>query len=544
MAESRRSLTVNMQVAAYLEGRTDMARLLLCAALLLVSLLLAEARSQTDSTASSRSSLELGEYPVGFQLIEEQDYSRSVTGGLSPSTVHPRPIRTYLWYPARGSDDAQPMRFGRYAALADDDIWPAEIAGNLREELKYSRRALARSLGPKHFEALLQQPVVATENAEALEGPFPLIVIGQGLYFESPVAFAALAEYLAGRGFVVATCPLVGTNSPIVNVDVQGLQTEVRDLEFVIAQARRLSFVSPDKLGVFGFDQGGFVGLILAMRNPDVDAFVSVSSGVGGSHTSGYLVESPHYDPLALRAPWLHSVPSEWLTQPPDFEPESLFETAVHSERYLLLTEGIGHADYTSYALIEGRSEMQGYPAATPEALEGHRVVSQYIANFFAAYLTQDAESLAFLSQDPKESTPDLSMILEHRPAIPSSITYEEFVQAVIAGQADQAVAEVRALQDTYPDHIFLNETYLERLVWSLGGTWGLSEEVMPVIKLLAELYPSSARARQTLVQGYIELGDYPAAIEVVRKFVEKNPDNSRARERLESLRIEYDRLH
>ena len=210
---------------------------------------------------------------------------------------------------------------------------------------------------------------------------------------------------------------LVGTNSPIVNVDVQGLQTEVRDLEFVIEQARRRSFVSPNKLGVFGFDQGGFVGLILAMRNPDVDAFVSVSSGVAGSHTSGYLVESPDYDPLALRAPWLHSVPAAWLTQPPDFEPESLFETAAHSERYLLLTEGIGHADYTSYALIEGRPQMHGYSAATPEALEGHKAVSQYVAHFFAAYLMQDAESLAFLSQDPTQSNSGSTMILGHRPA-------------------------------------------------------------------------------------------------------------------------------
>ena len=36
------------------------------------------------------------------------------------------------------------------------------------------------------------------------------------------------------------------------------------DLEFVIAQARRFSFVSQDKLGVFGFDMGGMAGLILA----------------------------------------------------------------------------------------------------------------------------------------------------------------------------------------------------------------------------------------------------------------------------------------
>ncbi len=515
-----------------------MMRTLLCATVLLVSQLLTEARSQTNSAATSPHALEPGEYSVGFQLIEEQDYSRTVTGGLSPSTPHPRPVRTYLWYPASSSDDAQPMRFGHYAALADEDIWPAEIAGNLREELRFSRRAFARTLGPEGFEALLQQPVLAIENAEALEGPFPLIVIGQGLYFESPVAFAALSEYLAGRGFVVATCPLVGTNSPIVNHDAQGLQTEVRDLEFVIAQARRLSFVSPDKLGVFGFDLGASVGLILAMRNADVDAFVSVSSGILYPSATA---TSPHYDPLALRVPWLHSQAAWWATQPPDSQAESLFETAVHSERYLLLTEGMGHADYTSYALIEGRGEFHGYPAASPEGLKGHKVVSQYVANFFAAYLMQDAGSLAFLSQDLRESNPGLITTQEHRAAVPASITYEEFVQAVVAGHADQAIDEVRALRETQPDHIFLEEEYLARLASSLSRTWGLTEEVMPVIKFWVELYPSSARARQALIQAYIDVGDYPAAIEIVSKFVEQNPGIARARERLESLRNEYD---
>ncbi len=248
------------------------------------------------------------------------------------------------------------MHFGRYAALADEDIWPVEIAGNLREELKYSRRALARSLAPESFEALLQQPVLAIENADALEGSFPMIVIGQGLYYESPVALAALGEDLAGRGFVVATSPLVGANSPFVRIDVQDLETQVRDLEFVIAQARRVSFVSQEKLGVFGFDMGGMAGLILAMRNADVDAFVSVDSGILWEHPSGVPAASPHYDPSALRIPWLHGTRRLAATRPPDSQRESLFETALHAERYLLLTDGMGHVDFTSYALIEGRS--------------------------------------------------------------------------------------------------------------------------------------------------------------------------------------------
>ncbi|HEY8519866.1 MAG TPA: hypothetical protein VIN61_07295 [Gammaproteobacteria bacterium] len=63
-----------------------------------------------------------------------------------PGATHPRPVRIYLWYPAEDAERAEPMRFGRYASLASDDVWPPEIAGNAREKLAYSRRPLARSL--------------------------------------------------------------------------------------------------------------------------------------------------------------------------------------------------------------------------------------------------------------------------------------------------------------------------------------------------------------------------------------------------------------
>ncbi len=516
-----------------------MMRAKICATLPLLFLILNAAHSQTDSTVSGRFGLESGKYSVGFRLLNAKDYSRAVTGGVSPIAAHPRPIRTYLWYPATGSEDSRPMRFGRYAELADDDIWPVEIVGDLHAALKYSRRALARSLGPERFEALLQRPMLAVEKAEPLEGPFPLIVIGQGLYFESPVAFAALAEYLAGRGFVVATCPLVGTDSPLVRIDLQDLETQVRDLEFAIAEARQFSFVSQDKLGVFGFDMGGMAGLILAMRNADVDAFVSVSSGILYQHPSGIPVASPDYDPLALRVPWLHSVAAASMTQPQDAEAESLFESALYSERYLMLTEGMGHADYTSYALVEDRPEMGGYAAAGPTTIEGYKAVSRYVVNFFDAVLLQKPQGLAFLSQDPKDSIPGSTMTLEHRTAMRATITYAQFVQAVIAGQADRAIAEVRALQETEPEHILLQETYLLRLAWSLGGTWGFAERAMPVIQFTAELYPTSVNTQRMLAEGYKDVGDYPAAIEAYGKLLEQNPDNDYVKSQLEWLRLQ-----
>ncbi len=504
----------------------------LCLLVPLISLLSWQVHSKSHAEDISPPGLGSISHSVGFQLLEDQDNSRVVSGEVSPTTIKFRPIRTYLWYPAKSSDNMKPMSFGRYAELANDDIWP----GSMRTELKFSKKVLARSLGSEHYELLLQQPVHAIEGAEALGGPFPLVVIGQGLYYESPIVFAALAEYLAERGFVVATCPLVGTKSPIVRMDIQDLETQVRDLEFVIARARRLPFVSPDTLGVFGFDMGGMAGLILTMRNADVDAFASVSSGILYERPDGIPTSSPHYDPLALRVPWFHSMPTYWI-KPPDSKVVSLFDTALNAERYLLLTKGMGHVDYTSYALIPDRSAMSGYWAASNSGIaKDHDTVNQYIANFFSAFLKRDSISLEFLSQNPEQTMPGASMTLDYRPAAPTLITYEEFVKAVVTGEAEDAIKKVRALRATVPDHTLLDETYLERLVWSLRDTWGLSEKVMPVIQLRAELFPQSNGAQRMLAEGFVDTNNFPDAIEIYKKLLEQDPDDANSQARLEWL--------
>jgi pimeloyl-ACP methyl ester carboxylesterase len=405
------------------------------------------------------------------------------------------------------------MRFGRYAALADDDIWPTEIVGSLHEKLRYSRQPLSRSLGQAGFEALLQRRVLAVENAAALGGPFPLIAIGQGLYYESPIAFAAMAEYLAARGFVVATTPLVGTNSPLVKLDAQDLETEVRDLEFATAEARRLSFVSPERLGVLGFDMGGMAGLILAMRNADVDAFVSLDSGILYPHPAGIPRTSADYDPTALRVPWLHGTGAMGAT-PPDAAAKSLFDEATHSNRYLLVAKDMGHVDFTSYALIQGRKAMTAYWG--PETTEGaasHAVVAEYVSNFFGAFLNHNAQSIAFLSRDTQDAFPGSGMTLDHRAATPAPIGYAEFVQAVIAGRADEAIDELRSVASVEPEHVLLNEMYLQRLGVSLLFTWDFHEEAEPVVEFATELHPTSAGAQ--MLRGYVVYQNHTTAIRI-----------------------------
>ena len=459
-------------------------------------LLVVSALPSIAQTTSEVFGLPAGEHSVGFQLLADQDASRMVTGGVR-GAAHPRPIRTYLWYPAE-TTRAQPMRFGRYAELADDDIWPKEIAGDLRQRLQFANGPLARSLSETSYAALLARPMRAVENAAPLAGPFPLIVIGLGLYYESPVTFATTAEYLAGRGFVVATAPLVGTHIALVKLDVADLETQIRDLELVIARARQFSFVDPERLGVMGFDMGGMAGVVLAMRNRDVDAFVSLDSGIQYPHVSGLPRSSPHYDPLALGVPWLNAARAS--DQPPAVGAQSLFDEAVHSERYWLRVQDSGHADYTSYALVEDRGEVAGYwSAATPARSATYRAVAEYVLHFFGAYLGNSDVSMALLDQAREAMPADAGMTLEQRPPTPAPITYDEVVRKIVSGQADEAVAGLRALAEQSPEDPMLSEFNLGRLGVSLLFTWDLAEQTLPLAEFFVERYPESPNAMAML---------------------------------------------
>jgi dienelactone hydrolase len=506
------------------------AREILTAVVMLFALLSHPAATMTQPRESL--GLEPGAYPVGFRLLAEQDRSRSVAAYKGPAT-YPRPIRVYVWYPAMAP--GKPIPFGRYAVLADDDVWPAEISGGARDVLRFSRGPLARSLEPSAFEALLKRPMRAAENAKPAAGRFPLIAIGQGLYYESPIVFSALAEFLAGRGFVVVSVPLVGTASPLVRVDAEDLETQVRDIEFAIARARQLPFVSGDRLGVLGFDMGGMAGLLLTMRNRDVDAFASLDSGIFYPHPSGLPQASPSYDTAALRVPWLHATEVAAMERPQDPNVKSLFDTATASNRYLLVTNDMNHVDFTIYALIDGRRAMPNYWGdALPDAAHRQGIVADYVAHFFVAFLRDDATSVAWLARDPGDAFPGAHMTLEHRAATPASISYDELVQDIVNGRAENAIARLRASAQTEER---LDQAHLERLAFSLLYNWGLAKEALPFLRYYAEHYPDSIQAQSRLVDGYVQLDDYVSAIGVLSKFLDQHPDRPGARARLEQLR-------
>jgi tetratricopeptide (TPR) repeat protein len=182
---------------------------------------------------------------------------------------------------------------------------------------------------------------------------------------------------------------------------------------------------------------------------------------------------------------------------------------------------------------------MPGYWGdPSPDAARRQGIVADYVAHFFAAFLRNDAEGVAWLARDPRTAFPGAQMTFGHLAATPAAVGYDELVQDILSGRADVAIARLRAANQIGDRRLALDQAHLERLTVSLLYTWGLAKEALPFLRYVAERYPDSFQAQATLADAYVQLEDYASAIGALSKFVDQHPDRPGARARLEQLRV------
>ena len=128
-------------------------------------------------------------------------------------------------------------------------------------------------------------------------------------------------------------------------------------------------------------------------------------------------------------------------------------------------------------------------------------------------------------------------MTLEHRAAIPPSISYDELVREILLGDAQAAIGRLRTVDEADAGRAALDQVHLERLGFSLLYTWGLAKETLPLLAFTVERYPASGQARRTLIEANVQLGNYAAAIEILNAALQQNPNNTGARALLDEIR-------
>lgn len=473
-----------------------------------------------------------GPHPVGFELVQTADPARAFPS-LEGAGFRDRPMRIYLWYPAREAGSA-PLTIGDFVRMAADDFrlsdGPAAGGASLPVPL-------ARGLDDGERAALMARPLAARLGAPAAAGEFPLLVMGQGLYYESPLSQVYLAEHMASRGYVVATCPLLGTQYRLVNLSVEDLETEIRDMEFAIAAARSRPGVHPRRLGVIGYDLGGMAGLVLTMRNPSVEAFLSLDAGILSPHHSGLPGSLPEYREDRFTVPWMHMMQARFIAPSTDtVKTRGLYNRKIYGDSWLVSVPTDSHGQFSSYARFGIRAAVPGYwgPVAD-DAVALHDGICRLAGTFFDAALKGDPAAAEALKSAAAGAagTPGSVDWKKGLPPPPSAST---LMHRLIEGGPAAARAAMEQQRAADPPGPLPGTDELRWLGYHCLLWWGRESEALDIFRLNVSLYPDSADAHAALGDALGMLGRVDEAVAALRKALALKPDMPRVARLLESL--------
>ncbi len=471
---------------------------------------------------------ESGPYTAGFQLMEKQDLSRFYPAGGDGSAA--RRVRVYIWYPAEKTA-VMPMLLDEYVRMAADDF-----------HSKLLPVQISKGLDNGDLETLFSRRSASVRGAAFAEGRFPLLILGQGLYYESPLSHIVLCEFLASHGYIVATCPLLGSHYRLVNLNVEDLETEIRDLEFLIGTVRELPEIEIADLGVIGYDLGGMAGLILSMRNPGVRAFLSLDAGILFGHFSGLPNSHPHYHEKNFGIPWMHMTQARFIEA---FREEqglsNLFDRKTYGDSYLVRVPTDNHGEFSSYAMFDIRNAVPGYWGPWREgAQQRYQEICQIALDFFEAYLKKNQGSLKRLKESPYMQDPsETGVSVEFKAGKSAPPSMDDLINLIIGKGIDEVLPAIERTRNAFPDVELIDEEVLNWLGYHFLYWWGRDAEALEVFKLNTSLFPESANAFDSLGEAYLVSGDTESAIRCYKKSLELDPDNANAAQRLKLLRKE-----
>ncbi len=341
-----------------------------------------------------------GLYSVGFRSVWQMDYSRKYNTVFDDKTTYapgkaPRPILINMWYPAEGSDELKPMPHRDYLAIQTEDPRLARFADKL---IEFERVVVCKEMTDKKIAELTDRerqlldrfwntPTASRRNAPMLDGKFPLVVYHSG-FGSSFQDNAVLCEYLASHGYIVVGSAFPAASGDSLNVGSS--QGSMRDIEFLIAHARRIAAVDWQHIGLVGHSGGAEYSLLFRSQDGSpVDAVVSldttqdyysVATGGWDYMTKPVLENVKNVDGPLLMAANAHAI----------FQ---FADALQHAERYYLTFREMGHNDFIDQGIQKRVLECEANPdkkelrAELEAARAGYESLCEYILDFFDVYL-------------------------------------------------------------------------------------------------------------------------------------------------------------
>ncbi len=492
---------------------------------LCLMLLLPPAEGAADTV---RPPLGKGPYEVGYRVAQRDDPTRSfgprtdLEGNRLPGPLW-RKVQLHLWYPARVSEE--PVLSSRDYVLAAGSpgmLGPSPAVRELEILQAYKVAALRRGAEEAALDAHLDRPTSAYREPTADPGPHPLILYAPSINSD-PYENAALFEFLASHGYVVASAPSVGLQELEVSRDADGARAQVDDIRFVLSQVWSEWFVDGTRLGALGFSWGGMAALLFALEHREVDAVVCLD---GAMRMAEYLPVAESFacwSPQELRAALLDVALGD-----PEREP-SLGVSARYADSYSWLIPGLAHRDFGWDFIVRYRCAGNDPECDRVAAVYGD--IGRRVKEFFDAYLKDDGtsrENLQSADRAPERSEWSFRM------ALPEPPTPSQFDQVIEAQGAEAAAALFHALRGADPDLVLFDESRLLRypVVWGPER----ADDLLILLNLNLEAHPASAETHYWLAQIHLSRDDTLATIRELGAALSLEPAHEKARRLLGRL--------